>query len=214
MSRFKLVAFDLDGVLTDFISSWVWVHQHFGVDNETGYQLFMQKKIDDLEFMRMDIALWLTKNPELTEDEVRTLLGEVPLIPGARETIAALKEHGITTAIISGGLDLLAGRVARELKIDHVFANGLETREDGRLTGNGRSGVPLRRKDLILRKLQDDLGIRKEETVAVGDTIIDIPLFQEAGLAIAFNTQKEELFRRADRIVYRKDLREILTFIL
>ena len=54
----KLVVFDMDGVLTEYFSSWVRVHEHFGTDNDEALRLYMEGKIDDEEFMRRDIALW------------------------------------------------------------------------------------------------------------------------------------------------------------
>ena len=214
LKKYRLAAFDLDGVLTDFISSWVWVHKHFQVDNETGYELFMDHKIGDEEFMRMDIALWRRQRPGLTREEVRHILNNVPLMPGVRESFQALREKGIITAIISGGIDLLAERVGQELGADHILANGLEADEEGRLTGEGISVVPLRQKDLVLARLQQELGITRSETVAIGDTGIDIPLFRQSGLGIAFNSEKSEVLEAADVVVTRKDLRDILPHIL
>ena len=40
MRKYDLVCFDMDGTLTKLRSSWCWVHQHFGVDNEPAYQAF------------------------------------------------------------------------------------------------------------------------------------------------------------------------------
>lgn len=214
MRKYKLVAFDLDGVLTDHISSWMWVHQHFNVDNEEGYRLFQEKKIDDLEFMRKDISLWLKKKPDLKEYEVEEILNKVPITKGSKETFEVLKMNGIKTAIISGGIDLLAKRVGAYVGADFVFANALKRRKDGTLTGEGISIVPLRRKDIILAKLQRELNIKKEETVAVGDSLIDIPLFQQAGLAIAFNHKTEELRDYVDVVIDNGDLRKILNYIL
>lgn len=212
--NYKLVVFDLDGVLTDYVSSWMWVHQHFEVDNEKSYRLFREKKIDDYEFMKTDISLWLDKNPSLTRSEIQEILDQVPLIPGVKETFEELKKHGLKTAIVSGGIDLLAERVGSVLGADLIFANALDTEENGQLTGEGISIVPLRRKDKILEKIQNDLGITKEETVAVGDSLIDIPLFQQSGLAIAFDSKNDELLDYADIHVEKKDLREILHYIL
>ena len=63
--KFDLVAFDMDGVLVDYLSSWTWVHDRFGVSNEESVISFMDGEIDDMEFMRRDIALWLKHRPGL-----------------------------------------------------------------------------------------------------------------------------------------------------
>jgi phosphoserine phosphatase len=55
----KLICFDLDGVLTKVESSWRYVHNYFSVNNEASLKLYLEGKIDDREFMRRDIKLWL-----------------------------------------------------------------------------------------------------------------------------------------------------------
>jgi phosphoserine phosphatase len=56
--RYDLVAFDMDGVLVNYTSCWTWVHDHFRVTNEASLKAFIDGDIDDMEFMRRDIALW------------------------------------------------------------------------------------------------------------------------------------------------------------
>ena len=43
---FGLVAFDMDGVLVDYESSWTWVHDHFGVKSEESISAFVRGEID------------------------------------------------------------------------------------------------------------------------------------------------------------------------
>jgi phosphoserine phosphatase len=202
----RLVCFDLDGVLTDHISSWVWVHDHFGVDNEVAYDAYVREEIDDLEFMRRDIALWRREMPGITDRDVNSILDEVPLIPGAPELMEALRERNIRTGIVSGGIDLLAGRVANHLGMDFFMANGLESNGDGVLSGEGVSRVPLRDKASTVKTMAARLGIPLEETAAVGDTYIDIPMFRVAGLGIAFNPSDERVAEAAEVVIREKDL--------
>ena len=62
--NYKFVAFDLDGVLVDTFSSWVWMHEYFGVNNDHSLFAYQRGEIDYLEFMRRDIQLWLEKKKE------------------------------------------------------------------------------------------------------------------------------------------------------
>lgn len=64
--KFKFVAFDLDGVLVDTFSSWVWMHKHFDVNNDHSLYAYQRGEIDYLEFMRRDIQLWLEKKEGMT----------------------------------------------------------------------------------------------------------------------------------------------------
>ena len=211
----KLVVFDMDGVLTDYFSSWVWVHEHFGTNNDESLRAYINGEIDDLEFMRRDIALWIKKKEGLTREHLKEILEGVPIREGAKELIYWLKSEGVRTTIISGGIDILAERIAEELGIDHVFANGLEFDDDGRLTGEGILRVVLRDKSIILKELKKELGIKREECAAVGDSNIDATMFGECALGIAFNPKPEakEVMEKADYVVRGRSLMELKPYL-
>jgi len=206
----RFVAFDMDGTLIDVASSWAAVHAHFGERNAEGLRRFLANEIDDEEFIRSDIAIWRRHAPELTVDDLEAILDRVPFMPGARELFDGLRARGIRTAIVSGGIDLLARRVARELGIDVALANGFRVRSDGRLTGEGIVRVPIHGKEAVLAQLQRQLGYLPEETAAVGNSEIDIGLFRRSRLGIAFLPEDEPVRLGADRVVTERDLREVL----
>jgi phosphoserine phosphatase len=209
----KLVVFDLDGVLVDIESSWCWVHDHFNVNNDDSLRLFMIGLIDDEEFMRRDIELWQNKR-KLNISEIREILSTVPLMNGAQEALAKLREAGLICAIISGGIDILAKRVAEEVGIDRVMANPLETDSEGNLTGRGIPNVLLKEKDKVIIELQKSLGIGKGDCISIGNSQIDVPMFRNSRIGIAFNPHDEIVRRNADIIIEKKDLREVLPHIL
>ena len=70
-----------------------------------------------------------------------------------------------------------------------------------------------RDKGMAMKTLLDELGIRKEECIAVGNSEYDISMFDVAGFSIAFAPEDDLVRKRADAIVEEKDLREILKFI-
>ncbi len=111
--RYDLVAFDMDGVLIDYRSCWTWIHDHFHVDNEEALNLFIDGKIDDREFMRRDIALWKERNPRLCRKDLDSILEPLPITEGISETVSALRSAGVKTVIVSGGIDIVAERIAR-----------------------------------------------------------------------------------------------------
>jgi phosphoserine phosphatase len=212
--RTRFVAFDMDGTLVDVVSSWAAVHDHFGENNAEALRLFVEDKIDDLEFIRRDVQLWWKHDPEITLAEIDRILAKVPLMPGAHELFGELRRHRIETAIVSGGIDLLAERVARELGIEHVVANGLQADAAGRLTGGGVIRVPIKRKGEAVRALQRELGVPKEASAAVGNSDIDVAMFEECRVGIAFLPADDHIRQHATRIVTAHDLSECLPYLL
>lgn len=209
----RLAAFDMDGTLVDVDSSWRAVHDHFGLSNDEGLRAFLDGRIDDLEFIRSDVRLWHGREPDLRTSDLRRILASVPLMPGAAALFAGLRERRVRTAIVSGGLDLLAERIGRELGVDRVLANGVREDADGRLTGEGIVRVPIYEKERVLQGLQGELGIRPDETLAVGNSEIDIGLFHRAAVGVAFQPADQAVRRAASHVIEEKDLRRVLPLI-
>ena len=209
----ELVVFDMDGVLVDAVSSWVYVHRHFQVNNDHSLYAYLDGEIDDLEFIRRDISLWTKKEPAITARSIEEILSKVPLMPGARETISTLRSRGVRTAIVSAGIDLLSKRIARELSMDLEFANGLVTDGHGRLSGEGILRVKLMEKGDAVAEAAEALGADLAETVAVGDSRYDVSMFERAGKGIAFQPVDDIVRERADAVVEKKDLTGILEHI-
>ena len=210
MNKLELVIFDMDGVLTDIISSWKYIHDYFNTSNERSVNEYLQGKIDDMEFIRRDAILWKENGKPTTIKKIEEILTEVQLMKGAKESIATLKRNEIKTAIVSAGLDILSEKVAKKLKIDFVYSNGVKTDNHGQLNGEGIVGVRLMYKDLIVKKIADKLNITLDRIAAVGNSCYDIPMFEITGLSIAFNPEDDCTREAADVIVEGKDLTRIL----
>jgi len=202
----------MDGVLIDYRSSWKWIHDYLGIDNSEDVSAFMDGRIDDLEFMRRDIARWKKKNIGISD--IKEIFKKVPVMNGLKETFYALKNENIKTCVISGGLDFMVDILKEDVSIDFVRANSLCLDNNGNLEGEGVLRVPILGKKDVLRELRDELGIEKEEVVAIGDLSIDIKMFEEAGLKIAFNPCDEIIKKHADVVIENKDLRLILPYII
>jgi len=212
--KFDLVAFDMDGVLVDYLSSWTWVHDRFGVSNEESVISFMDGEIDDLEFMRRDIALWLKHRPGLRLPDVETELLRLPINPGIGWTVETLRGRGVRTVIISGGLDLIAGKLARKYGFDGQWSNGLAADDDGRLTGEGVLRVELCNKKKALREAQELFGVPQERTASVGNSSIDVSMFQGSSLGIAFNPIDDDVVKGAHHVVRAADLSAVLPYLI
>ena len=206
----RLVVFDMDGVLADIESSWAYVHEHFGVNNEHSLKAYLDGEIDDMEFIRRDIDLWRKKNPTLSIEEIRRNLSNVPVMNGADKTVGELRRRGIRTAIVSAGIDVLAQRLAIELRMDMFFANGFVADCAGRLTGEGILNVSLAEKGEMVDMIAGLLDVSREDVVSVGNSRYDIPMFRSSGLGIAFRPADDEVREHADVVIEENDLSRIL----
>lgn len=211
--KIELVIFDMDGVLTDTISSWKYVHNYFGCSNERSINEYLKGEIDDLEFIKRDVSLWRENGKPITKNKLEYLLSDIPLMKGSEKCISTLKNNNIKTSIVSAGLDILAKKIAKKLEIDYVDANGLKTDKNGYLNGEGILGVELIRKDKNVMKLSDKLNIPLENIVAIGNSCFDIPMLENCGLGIAFNPEDECIKKVADIIIEEKNLFKIIDHI-
>jgi phosphoserine phosphatase len=209
-----LVAFDMDGTLVDVESSWAAVHAHFGDHNVEGLRRFSAGEIDDLEFLRTDVRIWHKHRPDLRYRDLVEILSKVPLMPGAHRLFDALHGAGVPTAIVSGGIDVLAERIAGELRIGRVLANGFATDPEGRITGDGIIRVPIHGKEKVLRALQEEVGVAPSETASVGNSEIDVGLFKRSRIGIAFHPEDDDVRRAATHVVEGKDLGELVGILL
>jgi phosphoserine phosphatase len=209
-NRVTTVIFDMDGVLVDIKSSWSCVHSAFNVSKNDNLETYLKGAIDFKELMRRDIQLW----GKVNISSIETALSRIQIMKGARDTVAKLKEAGYYTAIISAGISILADRLKRTLGIDYSMANGLRVDDKGMLTGEGEEVVPLLQKVDAFRRFLREHGTRAADCAAIGDSRFDIPIFEEAGISIAFNAGDDEVKDKADVVVDRKDLCKVLPFIL
>ncbi|MBS3773122.1 MAG: HAD-IB family phosphatase [Candidatus Thermoplasmatota archaeon] len=206
MAAYQLVAFDMDGVLVDMISSWHHVHTCLGTDNAATAEAYRNGDIDSQEFMDRDLALWRQQH---TRNDIASLFRRIDYMPGIHDTMQQLSTAGVTTAIVSGGLDMLAERIAQDVGIDHVLANGIsQDMQQGILR------VPPKKKDKSLRGLARRLSIRRQNIVAVGNSKYDVAMFRVSGLGIAFNPCDTAVVTAADVTIKEKDLTRILEYIL
>jgi phosphoserine phosphatase len=200
----------MDGVLTDTLSSWRYIHDHFETTNHHSVEEYLKGNIDDLEFIRRDVSLWQNNGKLTTIDHIIQILDSIPIMSGAPVLFQFLKHHKIQTAIISAGLDILAKRVATILDIDYVFANGIKQDTTGRLTGEGILNVQLKYKDKNVQQLLTKTGISANHCAAIGNSCFDLPMLHSCGISIAFNPVDTCITDAADTIIRERNLNTLI----
>ena len=187
----KAVCFDCDGVLVDTISSWRIIHEYFGTNSGEMLDRFLRGEISDAEFMADDIGLWKSVQPEIHRDELMRCYQGVKLMTGARELIDALQARGVIVAIVSAGVDLLIGSIAKMLNVDDWVSNGFQYDENGYLLDDGDVRVPAHHKDAMVEKFARINDLDPSEIISVGDNHTDMSMRIPGSGFIGFNGQKQ-----------------------
>ena len=213
MNTVSLVLFDMDGVLVDAISSWKFVHQYYHMNNDASVKAYVKGEIDDAEFIRRDVSLWMEQDEPMTTTKLHELLSTIPLMHGASSCLQWIHQQGIPTAIVSAGIKTLASIIGKDLGVTHIYANELLADAKGYLTGEGIVEVPLKEKDATVRNIHDQTGIAYDEMVAVGNSCYDIPMLASVGLGVAFNPADTCILSYADKVIQEKDLSLLIPII-
>ncbi len=209
--RYKLICFDMDGVIFKETNFWIKVHQALGTTKKgeeltkkylhTNYQKLVEEVVQNL---------WKGKSAKPYFKLVQSLKYN----KGVKEVFTLLKEKKVVTALVSASSIDVAQRAQKDFGIDHIYANELIIK-NGKITWKflfpiGAGG---KKKAQIVQNLAQDLKIKLKEVIFIGDSETDIEAFREVGLAIAFNTTSAKVMIAADFIIGGNDLRAILPIL-
>jgi HAD superfamily phosphoserine phosphatase-like hydrolase len=207
--KYRLIAFDLDGVLFQDKSFWRRMHQVYNTEKK-GHALaekYLKKNYPKL--VREVIGkLWKDK-PAIP---YRNLIKKAKYNPGVKETFAKLKKMPIKTAIIAGSESSLVKRAKKELNIDYAFGNQLVIKKN-KISGEFIPAHDFHGKGLTLKSLCKDLNIPLSQTIVVGDDENDLSKFKKAGLSIASNSTCQAKKKIASIIIQSNYLKRFLPHI-
>jgi phosphoserine phosphatase len=205
----KLAVFDfdstlMDGETIDFLAKPLGLEKKVAKITEEA----MSGRLDFFESLIERVALLKGLENSLAVDICKNL----PLMPGAMETVAKLKEKGYKVVCFSGGFRIGTTPAKEKLGLDADFSNILH-HKNGILTGlvGGDMMFGFSKGDMIQR-VQAMLGVSKENTLVAGDGANDVSMFPYADKRVAF-CAKDILKKEANIIVDTKDLTQILEHI-
>ena len=108
-----LVCFDMDGVLVDWLSTWEWVYSKLNLSNAESMELYKSGNLTEWKWLIRDLSLIRSAlNENMRDDVVRELLDDCPLMRGYQVCIQSLLDHNYEVAIISGGMQHIAYKIA------------------------------------------------------------------------------------------------------
>ena len=192
LSRFKLIAFDMDSTLiniecVDEIADAAGRKAEVAAITEAA----MRGEITDYkDSLRRRVALLRGVSVASMDGVYRERL---KLNPGAAELVRACKRAGLKTLLVSGGFTFFTDRIQSELGIDYSRSNVLGV-ANGELTGamvdqpwGDICDGDEKRKTVLETCAQ--LGIDPSQAIAMGDGANDLPMMGAVGLSVAYHAK-------------------------
>ena len=80
-----LVCLDMDRVLVDHLSTWQFVYDRLGINNDESFSLYNQGLLDEWDWIKLDIALiknsWREQHgTEITDSDLRACMEGMPMM--------------------------------------------------------------------------------------------------------------------------------------
>jgi HAD superfamily phosphoserine phosphatase-like hydrolase len=226
--RYKLVAFDLDGTLLRgerFVFSWEAVWSELRISPNVRRKLRSQYRLGATgavpeariaAYRRWcEAAVTHFRLRRLTRDQLAQVAHRLRLTKNCREALTRLRDAGIATAIVSGGLDTFLVDCFPDFRdyFDFVFINRLTFDADGVVDGVVATPYDFEGKAEALLLACRTVGCTAEETVFVGDHFNDEAIMLRADLSIAYPPMDKVAGDTAGESIETDDLTLVLPHV-
>lgn len=187
LSGFKLLAMDMDSTLItieciDEIADMQGLKPQVAAITEAA----MRGEIEFQESLTRRVALLEGLDASALQQVYDTRLH---LSPGAEPMLAAMRENGVKTLLVSGGFTFFTERMQERLQLDYHHANVLEI-DGGKLTGRVIGGiVDAEEKKRTVQRVCSDIGCTPEQAIVMGDGANDLAMMGIAGMSVAFRAK-------------------------
>ncbi len=192
LSKFKLIAFDMDSTLiniecVDEIADAAGRKAEVSAITEAAMR---GEIVDYKDSLRQRVQLL----KGVTVAQMQGVLDErLQLNPGAAALVKACQAAGMKTLLVSGGFTFFTDAVRDRLAIDWTRSNVLEI-HNGALTGRmvdqdwGDICDGEEKRKMLLQTCAL-MGISPSQAIAMGDGANDLPMMREAGLSVAYHAK-------------------------
>ena len=187
ISDFKLVAMDMDSTLItieciDEIADMQGLKAQVSEITEAA----MRGELEFKESLTRRVALL----KGLDASALQKVYDErLQLSLGAEAMLAAIKQAGMKTLLVSGGFTFFTDHMKARLGLDYAHSNVLEI-ENGKLTGKVIGGiVDADEKQATVERVCAEMGISTKQAIVMGDGANDLKMMSIAGLSVAFRAK-------------------------
>lgn len=209
----KLIVFDMDDTLLKgrFIDTCA---EKFGFRNEL---MEIRSSERDVIILTKQIAT-LLKGKSISD--LIAVADSIPVIEGTKEIVTELKNRGYIVGIISDSYDCITNHIKIKTGMDFSLSNELEFSKS---ICTGEVKIPSflfnNPKSLCkhsicktnaLQNLLEKYNIKRENCIAIGDSLNDLCMIKEAGLGIAFCSKDELVNHHADVVISTKSFHQLL----
>ena len=169
------------------------------------FENFVSGKISDEGFIISVIKLW--KDFDL--ERLPEMIKKMELSPNVKEVLEQLKNMNIKLALVSHIPQQLVDLCKKEWGFDYTYGNECEVK-NGKFTGKVLKINP--DKGIVVKNVCDELNVRYEDCIAVGDSRADIKMFKVVGYENSFAYNSNEEVKRYAKY-HTKDFKEMLQII-
>jgi phosphoserine phosphatase len=204
-----VVFFDIDGTLIPGTSSGQHLADLLGHAEavrkaEAGYAAGL---LTNRQVSVLDARGWAGRTPE----EVHGFLATLPLVSGIEETVHWCRRHDLAPVLATLAWEAVGAYLCERFGFQLACGPTLELVE-GRYTGEVALHFDEWGKRDFARAVATDLGVELAHCAAIGDSRSDLPLFDVAGLSIAFNATPA-VRAAAHETVDSPDLRAVIPLL-
>jgi phosphoserine phosphatase len=180
----RLVCFDLDGTLIAGTTSMLFMSERLGFldrvrEYERQYSAGLMTNIEAANLTAKEFT-------GISLQDIELFVKDAPKINNIPETIAALKQRGIILILASITWSFTVECFAKIYGFSACCGTGMKM-HNGRLTGEVTNYCSEQDKLKFFLDSCRNFNIDLEDTVAIGDSRSDHPIFRKAGYSIALN---------------------------
>lgn len=193
MKKPKLVIFDINDTLVHE-NTWMNLNLALGMTSEEDELLWRLNKEGTVRndmWVEIVNGIW-HKRGKASKENIEAAVHNYTYIGGAKDVIAKLQSMGIECALLSGSVDLMVSKVAKDLGISlwrsgaHIYFNPDDT--FSKMTYENEEVI---QKTHDLKSLCEEAGVSFDEVACVGDGANEEELFKLAR-GITFKGSKVE----------------------